>query len=195
MIALPAAARASAPRALLLLLGLALAVGLRVAVNGPGVPAAFIAGALFGVLLLGVSLTAGWRPGRPRAASMALGLAGGVVLVVVPWLVHPLPAPGLGLHPQPFGLWVAITVLVAVGEEVLLRGVLFNAINLALGLPAAVAVSSLAFALLHVPLYGWQVVPLDLGVGVLFAGLRILGRGAGAPALAHLIADLATWWL
>ena len=61
--------------------------------------------------------------------------------------------------------------------------------------PASLLSSYLAFALLHVPLYGWHVVPLDLGVGLAFAGLRLTTRGIAAPAAAHAIADLATWWL
>jgi hypothetical protein len=48
---------------------------------------------------------------------------------------------------------------------------------------------------MHVPLYGWQVVPLDLGVGVWLAGLRLATGGVAAPALAHWIADLSTWWI
>jgi membrane protease YdiL (CAAX protease family) len=59
----------------------------------------------------------------------------------------------------------------------------------------AVAVPSLAFALMHVPLYGWQVVPLDLGVGVWLGGLRLATGGVAAPAMAHGLADLSTWWI
>ena len=59
----------------------------------------------------------------------------------------------------------------------------------------AVLVTSCAFALMHVPLYGWQVVPLDLGVGVLLGGMRLATGGIAAPVVAHLLADLSTWWL
>ena len=55
--------------------------------------------------------------------------------------------------------------------------------------------TSVVFALLHVPLYGWHVVPLDLGVGLWLAGLRLISGGVAAPAVAHVVADLATWWL
>jgi membrane protease YdiL (CAAX protease family) len=51
------------------------------------------------------------------------------------------------------------------------------------------------FALMHVPLYGWHVVPLDLAVGLALGGLRVATRGVAAPAVAHAVADLATWWL
>jgi hypothetical protein len=48
---------------------------------------------------------------------------------------------------------------------------------------------------MHVPLYGWGVVPVDLAAGVWLAGLRLAGGGVGAPVVAHLLADLAGWWL
>ncbi len=83
----------------------------------------------------------------------------------------------------------------AIGEEAILRGALFDAIDEAGGLLAAVVLTSVAFALIHVPLYGWHVVPLDLGVGVWFAGLRLVSGRVAAPAIAHALADLATWWL
>jgi membrane protease YdiL (CAAX protease family) len=60
---------------------------------------------------------------------------------------------------------------------------------------AAIVVTSVAFALMHVPLYGWHVVPLDLGVGIFLGGLRLASGGIAAPAVAHAVADIATWWL
>ena len=75
----------------------------------------------------------------------------------------------------------------------MLRGVLLDAVDEAAGFGTAVAVSSLAFALLHVPLYGWAVVPVDLAAGVWLAGLRAASGGVAAPAVAHLLADLAAW--
>ena len=101
----------------------------------------------------------------------------------------------IGMRPEPFLAWGLVTGVVVLGEEVLLRGALFDVLDRAAGAVPAVAVTSLAFALMHVPLYGWQVVPLDLGVGVWFAGLRLATGGAGAPVVAHLLADLSTWWL
>ena len=77
----------------------------------------------------------------------------------------------------------------------MLRGALFVAIRRQAGVAAAVAVTTVAFALMHVPLYGWHVVPIDIGVGLWLGGLRLLGRGVAAPAFAHVLADLVTWWL
>ena len=87
-----------------------------------------------------------------------------------------------------------MTILVACMEEAVLRGVLFAELDRGLGV-AAVVIHSLLFAVIHVPLYGWHVVPLDLGVGLWLAGLRLASGGVAAPAIAHTVADLATWWL
>ena len=91
--------------------------------------------------------------------------------------------------------WALVTVLVATAEEWILRGVLFDLLDRHAGTLAAVAVTSAIFALMHVPLYGWHVVPLDLGVGLWLGGLRLLTGSVAAPAVAHVLADLATWWL
>jgi membrane protease YdiL (CAAX protease family) len=99
------------------------------------------------------------------------------------------------MRPEPFVAWGIVTALVVTGEEVLLRGALFRTIDGAAGPLAAVLVTGLAFALMHVPLYGWGVVPLDLGVGIVLGGLRLASGGVAAPAVAHLLADLSTWWL
>ena len=192
-----ALARPDVRRPALLLLGLAGAVELRLALNGGTVASALVAGAVFAVVMVGlVTFDARARPALPPLPSLSgvlVGIAGGVALVAVPLLVHPLRP--VGLHAEPFAAWAAVTVVVAGAEEVLLRGVLFDALSEAGGLALAVPVSTVAFALMHVPLYGWGVLPLDLAAGLVLCGLRIAGRGVAAPAIAHALADLATWWL
>ena len=179
----------------LLLAGLVAASLGRAALNGHTAASAFAAGAAFGLVLLTVSAAGGWRPSLPRPWSLALGVAAGLVLVALPRLLHPLVPPVVGMRPEPFAGWVLVTGVVVVGEEALLRGALFTAIERLAGLIPAVMVTSAAFALMHVPLYGWEVLPLDLGVGVLLAGLRVATGGIAAPCTAHLLADLSTWWL
>jgi len=94
-----------------------------------------------------------------------------------------------------FAPWAVATIVVATAEEAVLRGALFDASAERGGPVTAILVTSMTFALMHVPLYGWHVVPLDLGVGLILGGLRLLSGGIGAPALAHALADLATFWL
>jgi membrane protease YdiL (CAAX protease family) len=189
-----AAALPDLRRPALLLLGLAGAVTLRVAASGSSVAGALVGGATFGVVLIGVVVAAGGaRSVRPRAAPVALGVGGAIVLVGVPLLIHPLQP--VGLRTEPFAAWAMVTVIVATAEEALLRGVMFDALARVGGLALAVPLSAAVFALMHVPLYGWSVVPLDLGAGLLLGALRIAGRGVAAPAIAHVLADLASWWL
>lgn len=187
--------RRAARDATWLLAGLTVAALARAALNGEGSLTAFATGTAFALVLVGFALAAGWRPSRPGFRVLAVGAIGGLVLVVMPRLLHPLMPSVVGMRPEPFVAWGLITTAVAIAEEVLLRGALFDALDRSAGVGAAVAITSIAFALMHVPLYGWQVVPLDLGVGVFFAGLRLAAGGVAAPATAHALADLSTWWL
>jgi len=197
-----AAARPGADRHLAAVGGpalvLLLALAARLALEAWRPSAGFAAGTVFGVLLLAGSRALGWRAGRPSARHMAtsliLGAATAAVLVALPAWLHPATAGIVGIRPQPWAVWAGVTVLVALAEEVLLRGVLFDRALGAAGPIAAVALTSVAFALLHVPLYGVGVVPLDLAVGVALGGLRLVSGGVTAPATAHVLADLATWW-
>jgi len=191
-IALRPSARIARPT--FILAGVAAVVGLRWIATVQGSAGALAIGFVFGLGLLGVALGSGWRPVPERRSSIAIGAAGGAVLVLLaiatrsgqlPWLA---PA-------APFAPWVAVTVLVATAEELVLRGALFDELDGSVGATGAVLITSVAFALMHVPLYGWHVVPLDLGVGLWLAGLRLATGGIAAPAMAHAVADLATWWL
>jgi membrane protease YdiL (CAAX protease family) len=168
-----------------------------------------LVGVAFGGMLLVVALAAGWRPraaigarSRGGASSgvgagigtIAVGLAVGLVLVALALLIgrDQLPV----LRPAvPFLPWLAVTGLVATAEEVALRVALFDEIVRLGGPVAAVLVTSLAFAVIHVPFYGPHVLVLDLGVGLALGGLRLMTGGVTAPAAAHVVADAATWWI
>ena len=140
-------------------------------------------------------------PGAAGRLGLAVGggVAFGLALVAVAMVgasVGGSPVvPGLGRPAAPFLPWAAITIVVASAEEGILRGVLFDRLRAAGGLVPAVAITTIAFALMHVPVYGWHVVPLDLAVGLGLAGLRLSTGLVVAPLAAHVTADLATWWL
>ncbi len=68
--------------------------------------------------------------------------------------------------------WALGVVAVAVAEEALLRGSLYAAIEQRAGAVAAIGATACAFAAVHVPLYGWSAVPLDL------AGRRVARHAA-----------------
>jgi membrane protease YdiL (CAAX protease family) len=195
------ARRGEAPliRAAFIALALGGAIGGRWASAGAPIADGIAVGVSFGVVLLVAAAVAGWRPTvlptRLLARRGAIGLGGGAVLVALA-LATRWPGPWLPLHPAgAFAVWAVATTLVATAEEVVLRGVLFDAVDQARGPAAAIVATSVAFALLHVPLYGWHVVPLDLGVGVFLGGLRLGTGGIVAPAAAHVVADLVTWWI
>ena len=174
---------------------LAVVVGLRWAATRAGLDALAVGG-LFGLALVGVA----WRrPNRPLARNVAIGVVAGLALVGLTSLGaalagNNLPS-GLGRPAAPLLPWAAVTIVVATGEEALIRGRLYDATRRAGGTVTAIVLTTIAFGLLHVPLYGWHVVPLDLAVGLGFGGLRLLTRGVATPAAAHAVADLSTWWL
>jgi membrane protease YdiL (CAAX protease family) len=167
------------------------------------------AGLVFAVLLVLMALAVrrrggpGWgttwrwlgrrdRRGVVRDGTLAtLGVA---VLCAGPLLVHTL-APGGSLDVTGFPVWAGVVTAVAVGEEMFLRGALWQALSGWRGETVALVATTVAFALLHVPFYGTGVVPLDLAVGLLLGGLRQVTGGVAAPAATHVAADIAGWWL
>ena len=182
-------------RAAWITLGLAVVVGARWAATVAGA-SPYLVGALFGLAFLVLARAGGMRVSVPAPSAWLIGLAGSVVLVVLAIGASSLAGQPLRAVPKTdFALWAVITIVVASAEELVLRGALFNALRDSGGLLVAVVVTSAAFALMHVPLYGWHVVPLDLGVGVFLAGLRVASGSVAAPAVAHVVADLATWWV
>jgi membrane protease YdiL (CAAX protease family) len=184
----------------LLLSGFVAAVVLRVALGGADVARSGRAGLVFAAVLAALAVAAR-RPTAERDRGLrwgvgsAVGLAGAAVLCV-PALLHRLgefgtvaQRPGAG-----FAGWAVVVALVATAEEVFLRGTLYRYLQ-PLGKPMAIGVPALAFALLHLPLYGWGALPLDLAVGVWLGALRALSGTVTAPALAHVLADWAAWTL
>ena len=199
-----------------LLFGLAVIVGVRWWAARAGLDALAV-GLAFGVALAGLAIVGrssaraspaatAARASR-RAAAIAVGLISPVAIGITFGLAlvglvaagaalsGAAAAPGLGRPAAPFLPWAAITILVASAEEALLRGRLFDATRRPGGVLPAIAITTLAFAAMHVPLYGWHVVPLDLAVGLGLGGLRLVTGRVAAPAAAHTVADLATWWL
>jgi membrane protease YdiL (CAAX protease family) len=180
-------------RVAVLLVGFAAAIGVRVAVGGPRVSQSLPAGLIFAGFLLILALSSGTRV-QVRASAVILGVAGGVLIclpvALAQLLAHRPLHDTAGLWP-----WVLVVAAVASAEEVFLRGALYDAVQELAGTPWAVGVGAVAFALLHVPLYGWHVLPLDVAVGVVLGMLRASTGTVAAPTVAHLIADYAGWFL
>ncbi len=180
------------------LAGLAAAVLLRVRLAGVDGARSVGAGLAFGVLLAGLAVALRTRRVASRRASVlqaiGCGVLGALVLCVPAAIRH---ADGLTTA-LPLGgylPWALGVIVVAIAEEMLLRGSLFAQVQRRFGMVAAIVLTSVAFALIHVPLYGTAVLPLDLAVGVWLGALRATTGSVLAPATAHVLADLAGWWL
>jgi len=178
------------------LLGLAAAVALRVHLAGSAGASSEVAAIWFAVALGFVALVTQQArvPARPTRRGVLAGLAGAAVLCV-PAAIRHVALGGMVAPTDGYARWAVFVVVVAIAEEALLRGSLFRAIEQRAGGAVAIAVTSVAFGLLHAPVYGWGVVPLDIAVGVWLGALRAVTGTVTAPAIAHAVADLAGWWL
>jgi membrane protease YdiL (CAAX protease family) len=127
--------------------------------------------------------------------SAAIGLAGMAVLLLPVVVATRTGALSLRGDSTSYAGWALATALVATAEEAFLRGALFGALQRWRGTDVAVVGAAVAFAALHVPLYGWHAVPLDLAVGLALGALRVVSGSWTAPAVAHVGADLVGWWL
>jgi membrane protease YdiL (CAAX protease family) len=172
--------------------GFAIAVWLRVEIGGVGVATSAPAGLTFAATLVLLTLVSGTSLRLNRRA-IAWGVGGAAVLLLPPFLMHlsqPSHTPG-----GSFLSWALTVTVVATAEEAFLRGALFDAITHRHGPTMAVAVTSVCFAALHIPLYGWHAAPLDLAVGLWLGALRRTTDTWTAPAISHTLADLAAWWI
>lgn len=140
----------------------------------------FVLGAVLAASLLVPAAERRARPGTVLAVT-ATGLAVFALAAAVTGPRPPVPwaATALGL-----------SLLAGVAEEALFRRALYGAL-LRRGPAIAVVVSAVAFALLHVPAYGWVAFPVDLGAGLVFGWQRHASGTWAAPALTHTAANLA----
>lgn len=178
------------------LLGLAAAVALRVQLAGSAGAQSQLAAVWFAAALGLVALVT-HQSDVPSARVVRGAFAGllGAAVLCVPAAIRHVTLGGIVAPSDGYARWAVFVVVVAVAEEALLRGSLFRAIEQRAGVATAIAVTSVAFGLLHAPVYGWGVVPLDIAVGVWLGTLRAVTGTVAAPAVAHAVADLAGWWL
>jgi membrane protease YdiL (CAAX protease family) len=137
-----------------------------------------------GAGILGIALPTGRRHEQPLdvptwVGATVLGLTGFVAareLVVLP----PLP---LGASA------VAVIVTAAVAEEAFFRRLAFGWLS-RWGTLAAILLTSVAFAAVHVPAYGVAAIPVDLAAGLLFGWQRWATGSWIVPAVTHATANL-----
>ena len=95
---------------------------------------------------------------------------------------------GPSLLPPPTAWLLGSIVLAAFAEEAFFRRFAYD-ILLRWGAPVAIAVSSFAFAIVHVSLWGWRAVPIDLAAGALLGWQRWATGSWIAPAITHAAAN------
>jgi membrane protease YdiL (CAAX protease family) len=177
----------------LLVLGFIAAVVLRILVGRPDVSGSATGGLVFAGALLLLSIMGGARP-KVSVRAVLAGIGTGALLCF-PAVLARLALSDAHRPGGSYLRWAAVVAVVATCEELFLRGTLYDAVSRWRGAHAAIAVSAVLFALLHLPLYGPAALPLDLGIGLILGWLRERTGSAAAPAVAHVVADLAAWWL
>ena len=84
---------------------------------------------------------------------------------------------------------VVLNTLAAVAEEAFFRRLVYGAL-LGAGPVAAVVGSAVLFAAVHVTVYGFWVLPLDLAAGLLFGWQRQVTGSWAVPAVTHAAANV-----
>jgi membrane protease YdiL (CAAX protease family) len=116
-----------------------------------------------------------------RVLALALGLGAFVVARLV--------AGGGAARPLT-GRVLALDALAAVAEEAFFRRFLFGALARVGGPVLAVGGSAVAFALVHVTVWGLWVLPVDLAAGLLLGWQRRASGTWTVPAVTHVVANV-----
>lgn len=165
----------------LVLGGLAVAVAAAIGLDWLGRPAPTGGDVALGLAVLGVAVGAL----APYARNRVIRRDRGVYLV----------APRTGGERA---LWVVISLLAGIGEEIAYRGVLVAIVAAWAGLPVGVAVAAVAFALAHLA-QGWRATPIVLGFALAFHGLVLVTGSLWVAMAVHaaydLVAGFAYGWL
>ncbi|MEY2476572.1 MAG: Type prenyl endopeptidase Rce1-like [Actinomycetota bacterium] len=97
---------------------------------------------------------------------------------------------GGGHPPVPFAArFIVLNTLAAVAEEAFFRRLLYGALERH-GAALAVAGSTILFALVHVTVYGWWVLPIDLAAGLVLSWQRWATGSWTVPAVTHVVANV-----
>ncbi len=107
----------------------------------------------------------------------ALAFVAGRVVVAVP-----MRSNGLALA-------VALNALAAVAEEAFFRRYLYGLVASWSSPAVAVCVTAALFALVHVTVWGWWVLPLDLAAGLILSWQRAATGRWSVPAITHVLAN------
>jgi membrane protease YdiL (CAAX protease family) len=123
-------------------------------------------------------------------AAVALGLVAMLVAARLPGLLglRPHGAERLAFRVAPSA--VAASVVAAVAEEMFFRRLVYGWLAASWGAAVAICGSAVAFAAIHVPVYGFAVLPIDTAAGLLLGWQRWMTGGWTASGLTHVAANL-----
>jgi membrane protease YdiL (CAAX protease family) len=139
--------------------------------------------ALLVAAVLAASLAVPPRPGVARVHP-TLVLAVGLAAIVLALSAGGTPVPA------PYSTWaLPLAVLAAVAEEALFRRTAYDALE-PRGVVVAIGVTAVLFAIVHVPLYGVAVFPVDLGAGLVLGWQRWAAGTWTVPATTHAAANV-----
>ncbi len=121
----------------------------------------------------------------PAGAGLALAVLGiGAAAFLVGRMVVSVP---MGSHS--LVLAVALNALAAVAEEAFFRRYLYDLLTALSGPAVAIAGTAALFALVHVTVWGWWVLPLDLAAGLVLSWQRAATGRWSVPAATHVLAN------
>ena len=91
--------------------------------------------------------------------------------------------------PSALATAIALNALAAVAEEAFFRRYLYGMLGARWGTGAAVVATAALFALVHVTVWGWWVLPLDLAAGLVLSWQRAATGRWSVPAATHVLAN------
>ena len=125
--------------------------------------------------------------GRSGRAAAAAALAVGSLAFLMGRVL--MGGPGLGWAHPLLVRSVVLNSLAAVAEEAFFRRLVYGLLG-RWGTAAAVLGSAAAFAVVHVTVWGWWVLPLDLAAGLLLSWQRAASGRWWVPAVTHVLANV-----
>jgi membrane protease YdiL (CAAX protease family) len=120
---------------------------------------------------------------RPAVREVLLPLGAGLAAFAA------VRALGGGVH-MPVGTGYGTAILLApIAEELFFRRFVYGLLRPG-GVALAIGGSTVLFAVAHVTVYGWWVLPLDLAAGVVLGWQRWASGTWAVPAATHMAANL-----
>ena len=147
-----------------------------------GRPAVVLTIVFVGLLAMSLGWPAGRATGPPGVALPVLAVGLGAFLIGRVLVAGSPPASATALA-------VGLNTLAAVAEEAFFRRLVYGVL-LAGGPAAALVGSAVLFAAVHVTVYGFWVLPLDLAAGLIFGWQRQATGSWRVPAVTHVVANL-----